>query len=230
MTAMKIYNLKTTDSTNAFLKRVDDGEDAIAVAETQTDGKGTKNRSFSSERGGLYISVMRHYTGFAAANAFKIMVNSCVAVCRTLEKFGIKPVIRWANDVLAGGKKISGTLIENSFSGNGIVRSIVGIGLNVNNALPPELCDIATTMRLELGAKQDLKSVTDELVSNLGKQFEIADYRGYMPWLGGEVTIKTQDGEKTCTALDVSADGALVCKTSDGKIRNISSGEVSLRF
>ena len=124
---MKIIRLEEVGSTNEYCKGNDCGKDLFVVAKRQSAGKGTKGRSFSSNEGGLYVSVMRHYKNFPANEAFKIMVNACVAVCKTLEAFGVKPRIRWANDVLVGDKKICGTLIENSFSNGKISRSIVGM-------------------------------------------------------------------------------------------------------
>ena len=61
----------------------------------------------------------------------------------------LKPKIKWANDVFVANKKICGILIENIFSGNKISSSLIGVGLNVNNDLPEELNEIATTMRLQ---------------------------------------------------------------------------------
>ena len=226
---MKIIELEEVDSTNEYCKRVDDGADITVTAKRQLSGKGTKGRSFVSVEGGLYISVMRHYDNFPAAHAFKIMVNSCVAVCKTLEKFGITPVIRWSNDILADGKKLSGTLIENSFSGGQITRSVVGIGLNVNNALTGELSAIATSMKSVLKKEQNFNKVTKALIANLQKEYTIESYKRFMPWLGGEVLLKTDSGVKNCRALDISDDGLLVCET-DGKTKKISSAEVSLRF
>ena len=146
---MKIIQLEEVDSTNEYCKRLSGESEVIVTAKRQSAGKGTKGRSFISDEGGLFVSVMRRYEKFDASQTFKIMVDSCVAVCRTLEFFGLNPVIRWANDVLVNGKKICGTLIENTFSGGDVSRSIIGVGININNALPEELKDIATSMRAE---------------------------------------------------------------------------------
>lgn len=226
---MRIIELDKTDSTNEYCKRVDDGEDIIVIARRQTGGRGTKGRSFSSEEGGAYISIMRHFLSFPAENAFKIMVNSCVAVCKTLEEFGISSVIRWANDVLCSGLKISGTLIENVAARGFITRSIVGVGLNVNNPLPSELKCIATSMKEVLKKEQNIHKVTSVLVENLQKEYDIESYKHFMPWLGGEISLKTFNGVKNCHAIDVAGDGALVC-IIDGKRVEVNSAEVSLRL
>ncbi len=226
---MRIIELAECDSTNEYLKRLDGEEDTVVTAVRQTAGKGTKGRSFSSADGGLYLSVMRFYENFSAANAFEIMINSCVAVCKTVEGFGIKPVIRWANDVLVNGRKICGTLIENTFAGANIRRSIVGMGINVNNELPSELRQIAVSMREILGNRLSLQTVKQAHIANLQKSFTIDDYKNYIDWFGKEVVLRTDKESYTATALDVTADGRLVV-SRDGKIIEISSAEVSLRL
>ena len=205
---MRIIELAECDSTNEYLKRLDGEEDTIVTALRQTAGKGTKGRSFSSADGGLYLSVMRFYESFP---------------------FGIKPVIRWANDVLVNGRKICGTLIENTFAGANIRRSIVGMGINVNNELPSELRQIAVSMREILGKRLSLQTVKKAHIANLQKSFTIDDYKNYIDWFGKEVALHTDTESYTATALDVTADGRLVV-SRDGKIIEISSAEVSLRL
>lgn len=226
---MKIIELEEVDSTNNFCKRYQDSEDITVTAARQSGGRGTKGRSFSSEEGGLYLSVMRFYKNFPAENAFKIMLSACVAVCKTLENSGVFPVIRWANDVLVNGRKICGTLIENTFSGAYITRSIVGIGINVNNTIPAGLKEIATSLSAELKKELSLTAVKETLLRNLEKNYLIDDYKKYVNWLGKEVTLKTGEENITATALDIAEDGRLIVET-DGEIKKISSAEVSLRL
>lgn len=226
---MRIIELEEVDSTNEYCKREDRGEDLIVTAKRQIFGKGTKGRSFTSDDGGLYISVMKHYSDFPSFQTFKIMVNSCVAVCKTLEVFSAKPIIRWANDVLVGGLKISGTLIENSFSGDKIVRSIVGIGVNVNNCLPTELDGIATSLCKFTGKTVDFEYFKSVFISNLKKEFTIEEYKNYMPWLGGEAVLKIADECICVRTIDISDDGRLIVDLN-GRTEIISAAEVSLRL
>lgn len=226
---MKIIELESVDSTNEYCKRQTAYKNLIVTAKRQTGGKGTKGRSFVSDEGGLYISVMRRYDNFLSADAFKIMINACVAVCRTVESFGLQPVIRWANDVLVGGKKICGTLIENTFSGSYIIRSIVGMGINVSNRLPDELQNIATSINAQSGKNFTVREVRDTLVKNLQKNFTLSDYKSYINWLGKEIILKTSENEQTAVAVDIDYDGGLLC-VMGGSVRKISAAEVSLRL
>lgn len=226
---MKIIELDETDSTNEYCKRNYSGYPFAVTAKRQTGGRGTKGRKFSSECGGLYLSVVRKLHNMEATDAFLIMINACTAVCRTVEHYGLRPVIRWANDVLVNNKKICGTLIENTFSGSYVSRSIVGIGLNVNNKLPDDLSKIATTLKNETGKEISVAEVRDVLLENLDKRFTLSDYKSYIDWFGKQITIKTADREHTVTAVDVDADGRLICIIA-GSLKKISSAEVSLEL
>lgn len=226
---MKILYLDEIDSTNDFCKANDDGQDLIVVAKSQSKGRGTKGRSFLSQEGGLYLSIMRHHTELFSRDAFKVMINTAVAVCKTIENCGLSPVIKWPNDVLINGRKVSGTLIENTFSGNRVARSIVGVGLNVNNTLSPELEQIATSLSQEKGKKLDLEKITGFFISALNDEYNVADYKKYINWFGLPITLVKGDEKLVVVAKDVALDGRLICQI-DGKEVQVSSGEVTLRF
>ena len=140
---MKILEFDTLPSTNDYAKSHTNEGDIIVIAKSQSKGRGSKNRSFHSGMGGLYLTKLTNYQAFPAKDVFQILRNTSIAVCKTLEEFGLTPAIKWPNDIYVQNKKICGILIENTFSGAFLARSIVGIGLNVNNRLPDELQTIA---------------------------------------------------------------------------------------
>lgn len=226
---MRIIELGEIDSTNEYCKRFVFDEDVTVVAERQLKGKGTNGRSFASDEGGLYISQMKRYENFDFSNTFSIMINACVAVCRTVEACGVKPTVKWANDVLVNGKKICGTLIENRLGADNVCTSIVGIGLNVNNVLPDDLKEIATTLSEVKGKKLNLRAVRGKLIKNLAKVYTVDDYKSYVDWFGREVFLDRNGERISAVALDVDADGNLVCEI-EGQIKKISSAEMKLRL
>lgn len=226
---MKIIDLECTNSTNEYCKALNADEDTAVFAKRQTGGKGTKGRFFYSEEGGIYLSLLRRYENFPAGDAFKIMINCSVAVCKTVEDFGVKPHIKWANDVLVGNKKICGTLIENTVCGGKIIRSIVGMGLNVNNPLAPEIRDIATSLSLELNKKLDLERVKDRFLCRLEGQYSLKDYKSYIDWLGSEILLVDGDKTRKAVAVDICENGSLKVNWS-GDMLEITAGEVSLRL
>ncbi len=226
---IQIVELDEIDSTNDFCKRFPKEADLIVSATSQTKGKGTKGRSFVSDEGGLYVSKMTRYKDFDFANTFSIMISACVAVCETLKYFNLNPTVKWANDVLVNGKKICGTLIENHLGADNVCISIVGIGLNVNNILPDDLKEIATTMSECKGKKLNLKAVRKQLIKNLQNDYTVEEYKSYVNWFGQQVYLDTNGERITATALDVDERGNLVCEI-DGEVKKISSAEMSLRF
>ena len=225
---IKRISLKEVASTNDYAKaRRGLGEDLIVTAKRQTGGRGTKGRSFVSEKGGVYLTALRFYEEYPAKQAFGLMASAAVAVCKTLESFGIKPVIKWANDIHVNGKKICGILVENTFSGENIRCAVTGIGLNVNNCLPDELKEIATTLREETGKKLSVKGVIKRLIANLQENYPVEEYLNRLGYMGRRVELVLGDERVPATLLCVDNEGRLWAET-DGKKRGFVAAEVSV--
>ncbi len=223
---MKTIVFNEINSTNEFAKTLEfAGEDVLIVAKRQTGGKGTKGRSFLSEEGGIYVSYVR-FSHLAAENAFLLTAGAAVAVVNTLEAFGIESGIKWPNDVFAGGKKICGILVENVFRGNEIYRSIVGIGLNVNNPIDGEIKDIATSMSNIKGEKLPYENVLATLAYNLTLPVDMERYREKSIVLGKEIIVIKGDETYRAKGEEILPDGRL--KLKSGEI--LSAAEVTLKI
>ena len=226
----KIQRFESIASTNDYAKsKRDEGQNLLVIAASQTGGRGTKGRSFSSTKGGLYLSKLSFYENFPAKDAFKIMQTAAAAVCETLASFGLSPKIKWANDVFVNGKKICGILIENTFSGANIASSVVGIGLNVYNELPEELKNIATTMQKETGKTFPIEEVEKRLVALLADENTYKKYDGYLGWLGETVEMLSGEERLFAKLLSVDETGGLWVET-DGEKRRFTSAEISLKI
>lgn len=226
----KIQRFESIASTNDYAKsKRDEGQNLLVIAASQTGGRGTKGRSFSSTKGGLYLSKLSFYENFPAKDAFKIMQTAAAAVCETLASFGLLPKIKWANDVFVNGKKICGILIENTFSGANIASSVVGIGLNVYNELPEELKNIATTIQKETGKTFPIEEVEKRLVAFLADENTYKKYDGYLGWLGETVEMLSGEERLFAKLLSVDETGGLWVET-DGEKRRFTSAEISLKI
>lgn len=226
---MKIIRFEEIDSTNLYAKaHRAEGEDLVVTAKIQTGGMGTKGRSFSSNEGGVYLTRLTFYKNFPSSEAFKIVVNASVAVCRTLERFGLSPLIKWPNDIYVQDKKICGISTENTFSGDNVSNSVVGIGLNVNNALPEELRDIAVSMRTASGFEFDRTEVESVLIEETDKDFSMEEYLSRVGYLNREVTLIFGDKRIPAYAVSVDSQGGLIVEIS-GEKRRVTAAEVSLR-
>lgn len=228
--SLKRVHFERIDSTNNYAKSMrENGEDLAVTATVQTGGRGTKGRGFVSNKGGVYLSLLRFYTDFSAKDSFKIMANAAVSVCETLRAFGVSAVIKWANDVFVQDKKICGILIENVFCGDKVQSSVVGVGLNVNGAFEGELCDIATSMELVTGKTFSVEEVTERLLLELYKERTMDEYLAYIGYLGREVTLILGDERVHGRLISVDEQGGLIAEIG-GERRRLTSAEVSVRL
>jgi BirA family biotin operon repressor/biotin-[acetyl-CoA-carboxylase] ligase len=227
---LKIINLSKTDSTNNYAKQlIKLKKDVVITAKTQTKGKGSKGRSFDSEKGGLYFTRLKFYNNFKADKGFKIMVSVSVAVCSLLNQLGFESKIKWPNDIYIGDKKICGMLIENSFLNDEITSSIAGIGINVNNIIPEELKLTAVSLREIAGKKLNIKKIRDLLIVNLDKEYTIEEYKKLSLVINKKINIISGNENYQALAKDISESGQLIIE-KDNKIIKLNSGEVSVRL
>ena len=221
---MKTSIFDTLPSTNDYCETHEFGEDTAIIAREQTGGKGTKGRSFSSPRGGVYLSLVRYYP-CKAENSFSLMIASCMAVVKTLELYGVSAGVKWPNDVFLNGKKICGILIKNSFEGENVKKSITGIGVNVNNDIPKDLADIAINLKSIVG-EVDIDEFYKRLIENLYADYSVDEYRSRNIVLGKEITVIKNGESRKAVAEDVAANGSLVLKGGE----RLFYGEVTIRF
>lgn len=243
-----LYCFESIDSTNSFLKRAaaegaPDG--AVAVADEQTAGRGRRGRSFSSGPGrGVYLSALLR-PQLAPENILPLTALGAVAACDAVERTcGVRPQIKWTNDLVLNGKKLSGTLTELSLEGESgaLQYAVIGIGINCGNTredFPPELRDMATSLFLETGRRVQRAALAAALIEELDRLYAalqsgrtadyLAAYRRDCLTLGREVQLLWQDAKEKVTALDVDDQFGLIVRREDGTVETIRTGEVSVR-
>lgn len=126
-------------------------EGTVIVADEQTAGRGRLKREWLTPTGNIALSVILHP---ALSSVPALIMLASLAVVHSIEAVtGLKPQIKWPNDVLINGKKVSGILIENDMLGGKVTASIIGIGVNINLRLAdfPEIQSLATSLSDELG-------------------------------------------------------------------------------
>ncbi|HZS83375.1 MAG TPA: biotin--[acetyl-CoA-carboxylase] ligase [Stellaceae bacterium] len=203
----------------------------------QTAGRGRRGRSWVAIPGNLYVSFIMRPEGAAAAAAQLGFVAALALGGAVAELLPAMPDLRykWPNDVLLGGRKVSGILLESETSAAGTSAWVViGIGVNVV-AHPPGLPYPATSLRQEGAGGVDAVTVLETLATHLQKWHRRWCVGGFAPvraaWLGrafglGEVqTARFAQGEETGRFVDLDADGALLLDTPQGP-RRIAAGEI----
>ena len=243
---MTIIWLDTVDSTNNEALRKADILDNLSViaAGLQTSGKGQRGNRWSSERGcNLTFSILLKDGTLAAIDAqdqFLITEAVTLALTDYLSGKGIPARIKWPNDIYVRDRKICGVLIENSLNGNRLRRSVVGVGLNVNQREFPEDLPNPTSMSIESGnhydAKDELKvfmeifkkyaeSLDDiNLRSEMRREYLGRMYRKAEAHLYRDV-IEGRDFTGTIRGVD--ATGELVVEMPDGSERTFGFKEIS---
>lgn len=237
-----VYVFEQIGSTNDEAKRLAEGgaaEGALVLAETQTAGRGRAGRRWVTPPGGaLALSLVLRPT-VAAAQATRLTMLAGVAVCAALEAVaGVRPSLKWPNDVLLAGRKVGGILVESGLAGERLEYAIVGLGLNVSAAPPPsEVQFPATTVEAEAGRPVDrltlLVAILDALTAHYphlaeGAQLQAA-WQARLAWLGQPVTAHTAEGEVHGVAEGVDEDGALRLRLASGERRRLLAADVSLR-
>jgi BirA family biotin operon repressor/biotin-[acetyl-CoA-carboxylase] ligase len=236
---------KETTSTNDVVERLArDGvrEGIVVFAESQTRGRGRLGRRWVSPKGrGLWFSVLLRPPLHPQA-ATRLTIATAVAVARGIERqTGLKPEIKWPNDLLFHGKKAAGILMELSAEMDRIRHVVVGVGLDVNLAagdLPKELASIATSLSMEAGRKFQRAELAAALLRELDDAYadlrqnrfdRIADeWARRCTTLGRRVSIRGGDRVITGEAEALDDDGALLVRTEHGRLERIVGGDVSL--
>lgn len=194
------YNIVCKDlttSTNDDVKSLaSDGGNWIVTAERQTSGRGRLGRSFSSEPGGLYLSVSFR-PNREPEKTLPLTAFSALAVCDAIEEiYGIRPDIKWPNDVLLRGKKICGILTEGIHTGEGFF-TVTGIGINMSNPIPPELDSAGSLLELtgvSVEPEQLAAGLIERLLRTYGEALDgnaalLERYAGDCVTIGNEVTV-----------------------------------------
>lgn len=202
-------------------------EDLIIFAEEQTRGRGTKGRSFSSLKGGVYFSFVMFHSNFRVKDVFNITKQFSMAIVKTLYEFGVDAKIKWPNDIYCQDKKICGMLIKNAFDGDYVDYTIAGIGININNPIPDELKDIAISTKEILGKELELDKIYERIVHNINSWKHYGLYADYSLLLGRTIKIIDQKGnEEIDVAEAILPDGRLKLKSN----RILTAEEVSIKL
>ncbi|MDE6417654.1 MAG: biotin--[acetyl-CoA-carboxylase] ligase [Duncaniella sp.] len=140
MTTAPVITLPTVGSTNTWMttEGADLPHGAVVRAVAQTAGRGQRGNSWEAEPGqNLTFSMMLRPEGIDAAAQFAVSEAVALGVADVLARHipGEEITVKWPNDIYAGDRKICGILIENTLAGREIVRSVAGIGVNVNQRI-----------------------------------------------------------------------------------------------
>jgi BirA family biotin operon repressor/biotin-[acetyl-CoA-carboxylase] ligase len=210
----------------------------VVLAEEQTKGRGRFDRAWVSPAGkNLYLTLVLR-PSVDRLRSLSMVAPLAVALA-VEDATGLSPRIKWPNDVLINGRKLSGILIESEIAGESVEYALVGVGVNVNLDIEqsPEIAAIATSVKRELGREISREDLLVAFLNRFEELYEDApkgdavlqQWRSRLDTLGREVRVTFRDQVYEGTAEDVDRDGNLILAQRDGTRRVIEAGEVSLR-
>ncbi|MFC1903396.1 biotin--[acetyl-CoA-carboxylase] ligase [Chloroflexota bacterium] len=211
-------------------------EGSIVLAGEQTAGRGRLKRVWLSPEGNLALSIIL-YPEMLHLPCL-VMLASLAVVHAVEEITGLKAQIKWPNDVLINGKKVSGILIESDVRGNTVAYAIIGIGINLNARFSgfPEILPGATSIATELGKEVSRVDMIRCLLVEAEKlyltlpagDFVYREWRDRLVTLGKKVQVKSGDTILEGIAESVAEDGRLLLRHANGNNTTVVAGDVSL--
>lgn len=231
----RVVHLKSCGSTNdEAKKRAKEGasEGLVVVSTRQESGRGRMARTFISPEGGLYVSVLLR-PRMAPDQLSSLPLIAGLAVSKAISTSTLVPTsLKWPNDVLVDGMKVSGTIVEAEINGEIVDHLVVGMGINCNfpvSALPPELHGSSTTLMDVKGEPVDMNALFRDLVCFMdmkwssflegGAQALLDEWSSRSSTIGQRVRVdsfgRTVEGE----ALGIDQSGALIVDDGNGMSR-----------
>ena len=235
----------TIDSTNTRAKEMArDGapQGTVLIAGHQTGGRGRMGRTFQSPEGmGVYLSVILR----PKCKPEELMHLTCAAgtaMVKAVETVsGIRPGLKWINDLVVGIKKLGGILVEMSVDKGLVDYAVIGIGINClqrEEDFHPEIREMATSLSLASGktvppeklAAAMVDALWDMSKSLFSEKTQLMQlYKENCITLGKDIQVLRGDSVRSAKAVDLDEDGGLVVEYADGTRETVASGEVSIR-
>jgi BirA family biotin operon repressor/biotin-[acetyl-CoA-carboxylase] ligase len=233
--------VETIGSTNDWLKemaRRDASAWTVVRAERQTAGRGRGGRSWTSPPGNLYLSVVLPPPADRPLTLLPLLVG--VAVAEAAQEWGVPARLKWPNDVLAGGRKLGGILVESSSDGQGSPAIVAGLGVNLSldpAGVDETLRGVVTSVRAlgldppspdaAAAAVLDRLAVWYHAFATEGGEPVRAAWRARaVDWWGRPVQAGSGGASVRGIARDIDERGALVLEVDGGRRVTVMSGEV----
>jgi BirA family biotin operon repressor/biotin-[acetyl-CoA-carboxylase] ligase len=241
----EVFVYKEISSTNIAAREMAEAgapDGTIVASAFQSAGTGRLRRAWISPPGrSLLLSVILRPRMDARLVSLLTLLCGAALSETVRETTSCEAGVKWPNDVLMRGRKVSGILAQGSLRGDATSYVVLGVGLNVNQTedeLPPDCRDISTSLRIEAGRRVSRAEVLRRFVSHWDEMFDAFSRDGYPylreKWiannltLGREITIHSGEGPIIGTAVDISERGGIVVRLEDGSTKEFLAEDLSL--
>ncbi|MGV8080615.1 MAG: biotin--[acetyl-CoA-carboxylase] ligase [Syntrophales bacterium] len=236
---------RETGSTNSRARELAAGgapEGTLVVAEGQTGGRGRRERTwFSPPFLGIYASLVLR-PSIPPGEAPRMALLAAVAVADALRsETGLPVTIKWPNDILTGGRKIAGILMELATDMGAVDYLVIGVGINVNvpaGTFPREIRTLATSVLIETGKECSRVRLLRRCLESFESCLDLYEAEGFAPLLlrwkfmsrmiGRPVVVHVPGRDLAGVVTDVDENGFLLLRDDGGCDHRIFSGDVTL--
>ena len=239
----KIVYLRSVDSTNRYARQLAaDGAEqgTLVLADEQTAGRGRRGRGWISPAGeGIFMTLILRPHAHPSHVAV-LSLQTALAVARAISRAcELDARIKWPNDIVCGGRKVCGMLLEMNADEQSVHDVVAGIGINVHQkAFEGDIARTASSLDLLTGrtiCRADVvRAFLEEYeavdaLAKTGTDALMQAYRERSATLGQRVQVISATGSFTGTAMDVTDSGSLIVRTDDGEDREVLAADVSVR-
>jgi BirA family biotin operon repressor/biotin-[acetyl-CoA-carboxylase] ligase len=203
----------------------------VVTAERQLQGRGRMQRTWHSEEGGLYFTIVLRPQLPAALGSLATFAAGVVWAQVLAEDYGLPVGLKWPNDLLADERKLCGLLAEMETRGDMVNFVNIGVGLNVNNAPSPQE-PRAVSLKEIVGRPLSRRNLLTRFMDRFETRMQtdhldgvIAQWKSLAVTLGRPVVIQTVQGHLSGTARDLDETGALMLEQPDGTLTRVVHGD-----
>ena len=234
-----------TDSTNiraTYLAGEGAAHGSLVMADAQSAGRGRRGRSWASPAGrNVYFSLLLR-PEFAPDKASMMTLVMALAVKEAIEEVcGVEAKIKWPNDIVVNGKKVTGILTELRMQGTAIDHVVIGVGINVKEqTFAPEFAEHATSLETEAQRALSREQLIATVMAHFEKAYDLflqtldlsrlcEAYNAALVNCGREVRVLDPHGAYTGLARGINNKGELLVQLPDKTVQVVFAGEVSVR-
>lgn len=213
----------------------------IIIADEQTKSVGRNQKKwYSKEKNGIWLSMILKPNIFPYEAPQLTLLSATVLAEMIQKKTGLRPNIKWPNDVFLNNQKVSGILTEMKAEQDNVLYVVIGIGLNVNQKkqdFPEHIRRGTTSLAIETGINYSLVQMTQHLLEIFEKQYDAFIEYGFLDvksrWesysykVGESIHVRTGHETFYAKLLGIAEDGALRIEKRDGTIQKLYSAEIN---
>ena len=238
----KILHFETIESTNNYAKKIalEELDGTVIISEAQTKGRGRVGKQWYSKSGeGIWMSIILKPNIIPQTAPFITLIAGA-SIVKALNKLGVETFIKWPNDITINNKKVAGILTELSAEVDKINYIVLGIGINTKTMkFSQEISEIATSLYkegYEISRVDIVKAILEEFEKlylqygneNVRKE-TLSICRKYSAIIGKDIYLIKEDEKELVRCLDINDDGNLIVRNENNIIKEIISGEISIR-